>query len=196
MIARLKNLIARSDGSTIMEFAIIAPVMLTMLVGLFDLSRTSYARSVLQGAIQKAARDGTLQTPNLSTLDTRVQNQVRPIVGTAATFTSSWRSYSSFSDVGQPEALTDTNGNHQRDLGECFVDENANGTWDADVGVTGSGGASDVVLYTVTVSYPRILPMDKLLRWSPNQTVSASTVLRNQPWQDQSVIATVTICTP
>lgn len=196
MIRRISSLVRSTEGSTMVEFAVVAPVLLLMIVGFFDLSRSSYVRSTLQGAIQKAGRDGTLQSPNLSSLNAKVEAQVRPIAGANATFSSTWKSYASFGKVGAREALTDTNGNNQRDAGECFTDENGNGSWDADLGLTGSGGASDVVLYTVSVSYARLLPLDKMLGWSANQTVSASTVLRNQPWQSQSTTAAALICTP
>lgn len=161
MIGILKRLIGSHSGAALTEFALIAPLFMMMLMGFFDLCRTAYVRSVLQGAIQKAGRDGTLETPDLTELNASVEEQVRPIVGQDATFTPKWQSYSTFSSVNQPEPLSDTNGNQVRDPGECYQDENGNGTWDADVGLTGSGSASDVVLYSVTVSYPRIFPMNK-----------------------------------
>ena len=48
-------------GAALVEFAIIAPVLIVTLLALFDLSYNIYATSLLEGAIQKAGRDSTLQ---------------------------------------------------------------------------------------------------------------------------------------
>ena len=190
--------IAGDDSAvTIIEFGIVAPVMLLMLMGFFDLAHTEYARSVLQGAMQMAARNSTLESGQTtgSSIDTTVENQVTRIVGNGATYTSSRLSYSDFSNVGKAEPYTDTNGNGQRDPGECYQDINGNGQWDADMGATGQGGADDAVLYTMTVSYKRFFPMARLLGWPTNQTITASTVLRNQPYGTQASSTPPTICT-
>lgn len=116
------------------------------------------------------------------------------VIAKSATYTSSRKSYESFTKVA-PEPFTDTNGNGVRDIGECFDDINGNGTWDADPGVTGQGNASDVTLYTMTVTYPRLFPMPALLGWSSNATLSATTLLKNQPYASQTTRTTVSICT-
>src|SRR3954463_7205231 len=188
MIARAVSLrrpgLTRDErGVTVVEFAIVAPVMLLMLMGFFDLAHTEYPRSVLQGAMQMAARNSTLESglTSQSSIDTYVTNQVTSVVGAGATFTPTRLSYSDFSQVGIAERYNDTNGNGKWDVGECFEDVNGNGQWDADIGKSGQGGANDAVLYTMTVSYKRMFPMAKMLGWPSNQTISASTVLRNQP---------------
>ena len=45
------------DGATLVEFALVSPVMLFMMMGVFDVGYGVYMRSVLDGAIQKAGRD-------------------------------------------------------------------------------------------------------------------------------------------
>ena len=49
-------------GATIVEFAIVAPVFLTLLLGIFDFGHAIYAQSVLQGAfiLAKAKGDPSL----------------------------------------------------------------------------------------------------------------------------------------
>jgi len=47
------------------------------------------------------------------------------------------------------------------------------------------GGADDIVYYEVTMSQPRLFPMAKLLGWSPTQSVTVKTMVRNQPWANQ-----------
>ena len=187
----------RSDrrGAVLVEFAILAPVMMVMLMGLFDLLYQVYTQSILNGELQKAARDSGIEggAASTSTIDAKVQTMVMKIAP-GATFTSTRKSYDSFSEVA-PEPFTDTNGNGVRDPGECFTDENGNGTWDQDPGAAGQGGASAVTVYTMTATYPRLFPVAGLFGWPTTQTVSATTLLKNQPYATQTTTANVTVCT-
>lgn len=178
-------------GATLVEFAFVTPVMLLMLMGFFDLAHQAYAKAVLSGVVQKAGRDATLESgpAAAAALDATVTTQIRKVAGIGATVTPTRASYTDFRGVGTPEQFSDagTPPNDRYDPGECFVDTNGNGRWDADIGRSGQGGAEDAVLYKVSVSYPRLFPMASMLGWSRNQEIVASTVLRNQPYADQVV---------
>jgi Flp pilus assembly protein TadG len=197
MIRRFIRTIRNAQrGSTIIEFAFAAPILFLMLMAAFDLNYRAFIYSTLQGAVQKAARDGTLENGSgaTSSLDARIRLQVAPIVDNG-TFTFTRKNYESFTRAGQAENFTDANSNGVRDAGECFQDENGNASWDSDTGLSGQGGARDIVVYTATVVYPRIFPLYGMLGWNPNQTVSATTVLRNQPYATQQRAAPVAVCT-
>lgn len=175
---------ADQRGMSAVEFAMIAPVLMIAVMGLMDLGHTMYTNSLLQGAIQKAARDSTIEgaASNTGTLDARVTTMVRNLAPNA-TLTFQRTNYSSFSEVAAPEDFSDdmvVNG--RCDGGEAFEDANGNGVWDADRGVGGVGGARDAVLYSVTVSYTRVFPVARLLGQSNTNTMTANTVLRNQPY--------------
>ncbi|PKP96109.1 MAG: pilus assembly protein TadE [Alphaproteobacteria bacterium HGW-Alphaproteobacteria-13] len=118
---------------------------------------------------------------DMATLDEMVRTRVKQVMPNA-TVEFTRRSYQDFAGVGKREPLRDDNGNGQHDDGECFEDINGNGVWDADQGVDGSGGADDIVLYTATVSFSRVLPVWKMLGQSQHTELRASTVLRNQPY--------------
>jgi len=192
-------------GITIVEFGIIAPVMIIMIMGLGDLIYQSYAQALLNGAIQKAARDSGIEgaSANLSTIDGQVIAMVANVVrnpqqncGTNTSGTATWcstrESYDSFTEVA-PEPFTDANHNGVYDKGECFTDENGNGVWDADPGVSGQGGASAVTVYKMTITYPRLFPVAGLLGWSKMQTISATTLLKNQPYATQTTTTNVKV---
>lgn len=183
------------QGTTLVEFAIVAPVLLLMIMGFFDLTHRAYVQTVLQGAVEEAGRSSTLQTGtvDLEALDAKVEEQVRPTIGSAASFSSRRVSYSNFSDIGEAEIYRDNKpANGRYDVGECFEDMNRNGRWDDSRGAEGSqGGAQDVAVYETSVTYPRLFPMAGMLGWSTTQTVTGSTVLRNQPWAAQNG---VTVC--
>ena len=158
-----------------------------MLMGLFDLAYNMYTTQMLQGAIENAARYSSLEgaAGNETKLDAKVTTTVRAVAPAAAlTFTR--RSYSSFTKAGRPEDYTDVDGNGTCGKGEPFEDANGNGKWDADGGKAGFGGARDAVLYTVTVKYVRPFPIAGLIPGqSKTFTLSAATVLRNQPYGQQ-----------
>lgn len=184
-------------GMAIVEFAFVAPTFLVLMMAAFDLGHRTYAINVLEGEVQKAGRDATLEGGGTSAtyLDDRVRAQAGKVVGSGGNWSFERKYYPSFTRAGQQENFTDGNSNGQRDAGECFQDENGNGTWDANSGRSGQGGADDIVVYTASVTYQRLFPMYGLLGWSQNQTIAATTVLRNQPFGNQITIAPVTICT-
>lgn len=194
MIARLSPALARlrrdSRGATIIEFAIVAPVMCLLLLGAFDFSHTLYTRAVLQGVVQKTARDATLETNDATAteaaLDAKVTKQIKAMYNTA-NVTITRRFYRTFSEAAaaRAERFTDTNGNSRCDANEPYEDSNRNSVWDADGGNAGQGGAKDATLYTVQISYPRLMPLTRLIGASASTKVTAQTVLRNQPYGDQ-----------
>lgn len=183
VLRRLSALGTNSDGVSMVEFALIAPVMLGLLLGLFDLGFNIYTATQLEGAVQRAARDSTLEGAigTTSAIDARVTEAVHEVMP-GSTLTFSRKAYANFADVAKPEDYTDVDGDGACDNGEPFEDANGNGVWDADQGVDGRGAARDAVLYTVAVSYPRLFPVASLLGMSPTATTQAETVLRNQPY--------------
>lgn len=191
----IRRVVGDRRGATVIEFAIVAPVMMLLMMGLGDVLYQVYAKSILNGAVQKAARDSSLESgPNqIATLDGKVIAMVRNIAP-SATYQSTRKSYTSFTNVA-PEPFTDTNGNGTRQAGECYTDINGNNQWDADPGANGQGGANDVTLYTMTVTYPRLFPVAGLFGWPSTATISAQTLLKNQPYATQTVPTPATICT-
>jgi Flp pilus assembly protein TadG len=200
-----RALLGDRRGAAAIEFAIVAPVLVMLIMGLGDLSFQIYAQAILNGAVQKAGRDASIQggAQNTPAIDAKVVSMVGTIMkdptqSCATTsdtpiWCSSRKSYASFSVV-KPEPFVDNNGNGKLDHGECFTDINGNGTWDADPGIAGQGGANDIALYTMTITYPRIFPVAGLLGWPQTQTISSSTLLKNQPYQTQAVQAPKQVC--
>lgn len=196
MTRRLRALVRDQRGGPATEFAIVLPVALTLILGFGDLAYQGYLESVLTGAVQKAGRDSTIQgnATQTDSIDQKVINIVKTIAP-QATFVSSRENYDNYSEIG-PEPFTDTNHNGIRDAGECYSDVNGNSQWDADPGIAGQGGANDVTLYKMKVTYPRLFPFAWLIGWSAKETISAETILKNQPYATQTVTTTVTICKP
>jgi len=197
MTGRLLACLARdSRGVTVVEFAMIAPVFLMMLLGAFDMGFNMYTAAVLQGAIQEAARDSTIEGAGASVdlVDAKVRDVVNHVTPNAIV-TFSRKAYSNYADIGRPEDFTDIDGDAACDHGEPFEDVNGNGIWDRDRGTAGNGGARDAVLYEVTVNYPRAFPVAKLFGQGDRMVTVARTVLRNQPYALQGVKAGTGTCT-
>ncbi len=195
LFARLRREIR---GATIVEFALVAPVMLLLIMGFMEVTYEAYVQSVLNGAIRKAGRDAGIQGGQLnwSAIDQTVMNQVNRVSGTAKIYSSVHQSYSSFSKVSVPEPYTDSNGNGKYDVAsECFTDVNGNGVWDSDQGVASSqGNASDVAVYTLTIQYPRLFPLAQWIGWSSTVTMAGFTILKNQPYTTQSASSPKQCC--
>lgn len=182
--AFLSELAIARRGAAAVEFALIAPVMLIGMFGVFDLGYNMYTAAVLEGAIQEAARNSTIEGAATGELDQRMTDVVHNIAPKAE-LEFDRTAYANFSDIRQPEDFSDINDNGTCDNGEPFEDANGNGTWDQDRGSSGLGGARDAVLYEVTVTYPRPFPIGKLIGQSGDFTMVARTVLRNQPYSLQ-----------
>lgn len=196
MTALPPRLAADTRGAAAIEFAVVAPVLLIAMMGMFDLGYNIYTDAQLEGAIQSAARSSTIEgaAERSAAIDAHVSRAVRQIAP-RATIAFTRRSYASFSDVSQPEDFTDTNADGICNNGEPFEDANRNGNWDADRGSAGQGGARDAVLYTVRISYPRPFPIAKLIGQSGTFAMQSQTVLRNQPYNMQMIEITPGNCT-
>jgi hypothetical protein len=188
-VIRGLNLVRDNRGAAAIEFALVAPVMLMVLFGLFDLGHGQYSRAMLEGAIDKASRAATIEGVTTANIDSRVTAAVRQVApGATVTFTRT--TYSDFADVGMPEDFDDIDRDGSCNNNEPYEDANGNNTYDLDRGKTGNGGARDAVLYKVDVSYKRILPIGRLIGQSDTTKMSATTVLRNQPYGIQNYVET------
>lgn len=193
----LRQLAHDRRGATVIEFAMLAVPLIALLIGGLDLAHQSYVHSVLQGALNDAARRASVEDPQFTasgdTLEERVaatvQRQVRPVAPNA-TYTIRQSNYYDFSGIGNPEKLmTDINGNGQFDAddGDCWQDLNENGEYDLDTGRSGIGGANDVVFYEAQVVFKRVFPIGQFIGGSDTLEFNARTAIRNQPYDNQNV---------
>jgi hypothetical protein len=197
ILKHLRGLVRNQRGVAAIEFAIGGPVFILALLGFFDFSWQIYAKAVLEGAVAQAARNSTLERfiEDPSSLDQRVKDQVLNVMKNA-NVQFSRAAFDSYEQIGKPEAFTDAGSKNGRyDKGECFEDLNGNGVWDSvSSGRTGNGAADDIVLYTAEMEYQRVMPVWRLLNQPQTVKLSASTILRNQPYTMGQSLHTV-VCT-
>ena len=182
----IRHLRHDARGATIVEFAFVAPILVLTLLGLFDLGYKSYVASILQGALHEAARMGTVGNKTTAQIDAHIQNRLNQF-SRGATITITHNSYMDFSGVKVPETITsDTAPVGSYNVGDCYQDANANLVYDTDRGKSGMGGSEDVLHYSITMSYPRLFPLTKLMGLPSTDTITSSTVFRNQPYGSRS----------
>lgn len=186
----LRRLRADTRGVTILEFGFVAPLLVMTLLALFDLGYQSYAASVMEGALHRAARFATVGDMTQDQIDAYVKREAS-YFAKPENITVVKKSYSEFSGVNKMEKYRElsTPANTTYDRGvDCYFDDNRNNVRDsaATSGRTGLGGSDDIIFYTVTIRFERMMPLTKMLGWSNWQELSSNTVLRNQPYGTQS----------
>jgi Flp pilus assembly protein TadG len=187
MFARLR-LIPDRRGLTALEFALIAPLFLLLIVGIIESSRIMTVQNLLDYAAREAARAGITGLPPPHG-ETREQVLLEKINAIAFGFLDPEKlsvtmvSYDGFDDVGSPEPYLDTNGNGQWDTGESYTDVNGNGQWDADQGRNGAGSGGQVVIYRLDYWNT---PITSLFAHAVGYDVvnyTARTAVRNEPFR-------------
>ncbi|MGB3797093.1 MAG: TadE/TadG family type IV pilus assembly protein [Alteraurantiacibacter sp.] len=173
------------SGVTVVEFALIAPTFLLLLMGTLDIGQMVYGQSVLNGAVQSAARDASLEGGDTDAADALVLERVAGVMPGVELETSR-TSYYDFADIERAEQWNDADDNGICDNGEAYVDENRNEQWDDDVGVSGNGGANDVVIYSVEATYEPIFKVPFLREAWQSRTLTSSALKKNQPFANQA----------
>lgn len=180
-VSLVRRLRASERGSAVIEFAVAAPVLLLLLIGIYDMAHRAYLTAILHGAVEEASRRDGLEIADTTKADAYVTAMVQRVApGAEVKFKRS--SYYDFADLKRAEAWNDKNANGKCDNGETYTDENRNGQWDADVGTSDNGGGNDVVLYTATVTYTPVFIVPFMPGSTSQRTLTASTVRKNQPY--------------
>lgn len=194
MIAPLRRLGRDSAGVTIIEFALVAPVMLVLLGGLLELGYVAFARSTLESAILDASRTARVaECPGeaAALIEQEVVSRMAVVVShDGQPPVLQVRSYGNeFGNVGNPEPFNDLDASGSFDPGEPYTDINGNGSWDDDMGKSGSYGSyGEVVEFTATFNVASLLPFIAA-RINDNEgfyPIAAETVVRNEPFKEVS----------
>ena len=213
MIARRKNIGSlphNEDGAALVEFAFVAPVFLLMMMGAFDIGYGLYIRTIAAGTLEASARSGSLEGATQSQLTDDIRASIKQILPNYAqgedNIKVTPKNYTDYSRIDAAEKITvdhndngvldppeetDENGNGTIDGGDCWLDEDLNGEFGVNEGANGLGGADDGVYYNVTISLPRLFPMNSMLGWPDEQTITVKTLIVNQPYSAQSTRPTV-----
>ncbi len=182
-----RRLSSARDGIAALEFALIAPAFLMLLLGVIETSLVMLTQNTLESAIFSATRTG--KTGYVASNSTQIQTIMNTLNTRAGLLLNTslinvtYKSYSQFSEIGQPEAFVDANGNGTRDSGENYTDTNGNGQYDTDMGASGVGTGSQIVVYTISYPWKIYTPIiGKLFSNNGNLTLTARAVVQNEPY--------------
>jgi Flp pilus assembly protein TadG len=173
-------------GATAVEFALILPALLFLILGGIEFSLLLFVQTSLEGATFNASRLGkTGYTQATSTREETILSAIDDRIGFFLDMNQlnlEARSYDNFSSIGQPEPFVDVNANGVRDITENYTDVNSNGVYDDDMGVASPGVAGEIVVYTVT--YPWSI-MNPLLHayMGDRVEISSKFVVKNEPYE-------------
>lgn len=190
----MKNMVRDQRGVTAVEFGLLAPVLLVLVMGSIELGVSMFAKAQLEGVMRRAARmavtgDETINGKDGEKIDAYVREE-SPIVGNAKVDIVK-EFYDRFDQVRQPEKK-DTNSTSPP---YCFEDTNGNQQWDANPARIGLGGADDIINYRVTVRYPALFPLvTNMVTKNPWIELTTQTTLRNEPFAGGDDKAAKTCC--
>jgi Flp pilus assembly pilin Flp len=185
----LRRFARNGEGATMIEFALIFPIVLMISFGIMEISLCMASLVTLEGGLKEASRYGiTSQStapPDLDKVPTAFkvgnnnrlmsigyilnENTLDLIDLNAATITT--QVFSSFSAIKDGEPFTDQNGNGTYDgpgtaglpdpaKGEPFSDMNCNGVRNGPgASGTGVGAAGNIVVYTVNYNWKILTPI-------------------------------------
>lgn len=172
-------------GSAAVQFALIAPLLLMLIVGAFEFAVVMFVSGMLESAVLAASRYGAtgFEEGGGSRID-RIRAMITDktlgfVDGDKADIDT--YVYPSFGSIVAPEPFTDVNANGSWESGEPFVDLNGNGTRDAGSGAAGPGAACQVVLYVVTYQTRSITGLLRPIMGA--LTHHASVAVRNEPFE-------------
>lgn len=178
----MKSMGSDQRGVTAVEFALLAPVLMVLIMGAIEMGTMMFAKAQLDGVMRRAARmavtgDVVANGGNGEKIDDYVKASA-PIVGNAKVDIEK-EFYDRFDQVRQPEKK-DTSSTTPP---YCFEDVNGNQRWDVNPSRTGLGGADDIINYRVTVKYPALFPLvTNMVTKNPWVELSSQTTLRNEPF--------------
>ncbi len=178
------------NGATALEFAFVAPVFVTMIIGLVEFSVLMTSYVMLNLAVNGAARDGIIgDNGNGAAQQEKIRQTIIDYTdGLLNPNKLAIRTevFGNFDEIVGGETYTDANGNNVYDEGEWHRDSNENGFWDAELsGEAGLGGPDDIVLYEVTYAWTFLTPfLRSALGESGAINLQASLAVRNEPFPD------------
>lgn len=172
-------------GSVIVEFGLVAPLVLAVIFGIIEFSGITFAQTLLEGGAGQASRFGMLgSAPEGSSREAAIRQIIEDNafgIIDADDVQIETLTYDSFAAVGQPEPFEDANGNGSFDDDEVFQDINGNDQRDEDQGRAAAGNADDVVLYRLSYDWDIMVPIFQPF-FGDQIALQAATVVRNEPF--------------
>jgi Flp pilus assembly protein TadG len=188
MARPVRRFLRDERGAALVEFAFAGPILITTLMVIIEVALLIFLNLMVESGVREAARFGLTgaQKDGFSREEyiVRIINERTMGLLEITEDNVQVKVYDSFDDIRRAEPFVDVNINGTYDPGEPFTDTNGNGVYDGDPGIPGAGDAGDIVLYQVTAEWTIFSGfLAGLLGDSGLFTISASVVVRNEPWE-------------
>ncbi|MGE3770938.1 MAG: TadE/TadG family type IV pilus assembly protein [Bdellovibrionales bacterium] len=176
-------------GVTAVEFAIIAPVLFTMMIGILELSLLFFTQHVVENAsfnVSRLSKTGYVEEglTQEQTIKKLMAERTLGLLDDEKIEIESM-AYSGYDVISDPEPFVDANGNGVRDDGENYTDVNQNGAYDDDQGAVGAGAAGEVVVYTIKYPWHMMTPLlSEFIGDDGAYMIKARVVVKNEPYDD------------
>ncbi len=176
------------QGSAAVEFGLVAPMFILIIVGITEIGTTLFVGALMEGAVRDASRYGITGQDGASRaqiIRDIIEDRTIGLVDINVAQIST-QVYESFEAVGSQEPYTDDSpANGAYDVGEAYVDVNLNGIWDNDQGKDGVGQPGEIVLYQINYNLPLLTGyLSEHLGSGGNTGLSASIAVLNEPFID------------
>jgi Flp pilus assembly protein TadG len=177
------------EGTAIIEFAIVAPMLFLLLIGIIEVGLIFFTTIVLEGATNIGSRIGrTGYTPTGMTREDYIRSQIVSFSGgylDPADLQIDMLAYQGFNNINQPEPCHIAVCTEQTTNPSEFDDINGNGHWDPDQGIAGAGNGRAIVLYRVNYDWPIFTPMMRGVLGDPNGNfpIGAIATVRNESFR-------------
>ncbi|MGE0754535.1 MAG: TadE/TadG family type IV pilus assembly protein [Alphaproteobacteria bacterium] len=165
--AGYRPLLCCNKGSTIIEFAIVAPVFFLLFMGILEFSLILFTYSVLEGAAARASRVGLTGYEGPASAGGRIAYIRSEIMRLSGGYLDPGRltveilSYQTFAAIGQPEPCIPSTQPPPcpGQAGVGYIDVNGNNQWDADQGKAGAGDGNEIVHYRLHYPWAVLTPV-------------------------------------
>lgn len=194
-IQALKDIWKHSQGSYMIEFALVFPVFLLFTFAAFEYALMAFADVQFNAAVFSLSRTvktgqfyNTQQTTPSQTIQAALVSQLVPTsLFTPSLVAVSAESFISFSSIGAIEPCIPPFAEPCSSSGQ-YNDINGDGVRDLQGGTGGTGSGSDIVVYTATYPWTGLTPVWKLVNYfnhgnsSGGSTLSASILIKSEPF--------------
>lgn len=200
-MSRIREILRKEDGVTILEFAIVAPVLFLLIFGIIEYGIVMATQSSLEASVNKTARvyKALAQTGGPTTESDNIDTIRRSILETSGDLIkdpSKLRVYANLlgqdgNGWGNAQGVNSAaygegagNNNYQSKAsavasGKAGAADCRSATYNTAIARSCSWFASDVVQYQVYYDYDFMTPLLKEIK--PTITLSASVVIQNEP---------------
>ncbi len=182
----LRRLWRDDDGTTAIEFALIALAVVYLLVGIIEFAMAVTVGNSLEAATNLSSRlgktgyvDEEAQLSQEQTIMDEVERRVGPMIDMAKVVVTH-EVYNDFTSLNNPDVLADQNADGDTDDPGEWTDVDGDGFKD---GADGVGGSGNVVVYRISYPWEVMTPLiAQFVSDNGIINLTAYSVVKNEPY--------------